>query len=100
MVFFVMIDGLDGSGKGTALDALKEWAIKEKKNVLDLREYWKQYNEYPKKIDDYDVIISREPTSINYGKKIREKLISKDKNKVKDKKYTPREIAQAFAKDR
>src|SRR3989338_7784939 len=99
MVFFVMIDGLDGSGKGTALDALKEWAIKEKKKVLDLREYWKQHDAYPKSIEGYDVIISREPTSVNYGKKIREEMIAKEKEH-NTRKYSAKEIAEAFAKDR
>ncbi|MBS3127965.1 deoxynucleoside kinase [Candidatus Woesearchaeota archaeon] len=93
MGFFVMIDGLDGSGKGTALDALKQWAAKKKK-VLDLREYGKKDQGYPKSIAEYDVIISAEPTYVGYGKKIREELIQKNK------KHSAQEIAEAFAKDR
>ena len=93
--FFLMIDGLDGSGKGTALDALKDWALLiQKKRVLDVREYGKKHNAYPKSVSDYDVIISAEPTHISYGKSIREELINKEK------KYSGKEIAEAFSKDR
>ncbi|MBS3176518.1 hypothetical protein J4457_04745 [Candidatus Woesearchaeota archaeon] len=94
--FFVMIDGLDGSGKGTALDALKEWTENIlKKKVLDLRIYWKEHNTYPESIEQYDVIISAEPTYLGIGKKIREEMIVKNQ-----KKYSPEQIAEAFAADR
>ena len=89
-----MIDGLDGSGKGTALDALQDWAVKKGRKVLDLRAYWKKHGTYPQSIKKYDVIISAEPTYVSHGKIIREELINKKKV------HTGKEIADAFAKDR
>ena len=88
-----MIDGLDGSGKGVAVTALKEWAISKELKVLDLREYWKNNEGFPN-IDSYSVIISAEPTFTGTGKKIREEMI---KNGSKD---SSKEIAEAFSEQR
>ncbi|MCP3686451.1 MAG: deoxynucleoside kinase [bacterium] len=93
---FVMIDGLDGSGKGVAVNALKEWAELQAMKVLDLREYCKNH-ELPKpdEVKDYDVIVSSEPTYSFVGKAIREELI-----KANDRNYSAWTIANAFALDR
>jgi len=90
---FVMIDGLDGSGKGVAVTALREWAINQNLKVLDLRDYWKNNEGFPN-IEEYDVIISAEPTFTGTGKKIREELIKNGST------ATPLEIAEAFSEDR
>jgi dTMP kinase len=90
---FVMIDGLDGSGKGTAVNALKENAIDLGKKVLDLREYWETQEGFPN-ISDYDVIVSAEPTFTHIGKKIRDVMIKNGSI------YTPEEIAIAYSEDR
>jgi dTMP kinase len=90
---FVMIDGLDGAGKGIAVNALKEYAEKQGKKVLDLREYWKEKSGFPD-ITEFDVIISAEPTFTNIGKKIRTELIKNGNN------YSAIEIAQAYSDDR
>ena len=90
---FVMVDGLDGSGKGVVVDALKDWAVKGGLEVLDLREYWKDADGFPN-IENYDVIISAEPTYTGWGRKIREQLIRKGST------ASPEEIAEAYSKDR
>ncbi len=90
---FVMVDGLDGSGKGVVVDALKEWALTQGLEILDLREYWKTNQGYPN-IDNYDVILSAEPTFTGWGKKIRDELIKNGSNTPIEK------IAEAFSKDR
>ena len=90
---FVMVDGLDGSGKGVAVTGLREYAESKGKKVLDLREYWKEKGGFPD-ISGYDVIISAEPTFTGTGKKIREEMI---KNGTK---YTAKQIAEAFSGQR
>ena len=88
-----MVDGLDGSGKGVVVDSLKDWAIKKKLKVLDLREYWKTKQGFPD-IKGYDAIISAEPTFTGWGKKIRGHLIKTGS------KASGEEIAEAYSKDR
>ena len=93
MAKFIMVDGLDGSGKGVAVDSLKEHVESKEWKVLDLREYWKDNDGFPD-ISDYDVIISAEPTFTGTGKKIREELIKNGST------ATGKEVADAFAEDR
>lgn len=90
---FVMIDGLDGSGKGVAIDSLKEYSLSKGMKVLDLREYWKKQEGFPD-ISEYDVIVSAEPTFTNIGKKIRQEMIKNGSN------YNAKEIAKAYSDDR
>lgn len=90
---FVMIDGLDGAGKGVAATSLKEWASEKGLKVFDLRDYWKENEGFPD-VSDYDVIISAEPTFTNIGKKIRFEMIKNGSD------YSAKEIAQAYSKDR
>ena len=89
----IMIDGIDSSGKGIATNAAKEFLHKKGLKVLDLRDHWKDHDDYPN-ITDYDAIITTEPTFSSYGKKIRFEMIN---NKTA---HTPKEIATAFSKDR
>jgi dTMP kinase len=88
---FIMIEGLDGSGKGVAADSLKEY-FKDKK-IIDLREYWKENEGFPD-ISEYDIIISAEPTFTGIGKHIREKLIKNGTT------HSSKEIAEAYSNDR
>jgi dTMP kinase len=90
---FVMVEGLDGSGKGVAVNALKEWAASQKLKILDLREYWKENEGFPN-TDEYDAIISAEPTFTGTGKKIREEMIKNGS------KCSSKEIAEAFSEQR
>lgn len=92
-----MIDGLDGSGKGTAVTALKDYFESNDKKVFDLREYWKENDNIPEieEVMEYDVICSAEPTFSGVGKVIREEIVRSN-----DRKYSGMSTAQAFSLDR
>lgn len=94
---FVMFDGLDGSGKGTLVNALKEYYEDKNKKVFDLREYWKEHNDIPEitELQEFDVIISSEPTHSMIGKVIREEMIVKN-----ERRYSGLSTAHAFSLDR
>lgn len=94
---FIMIDGLDGSGKGTAVSALRDYFESQGKKIFDLREYWKQTNDIPEleEVMDYDVICTSEPTFSMVGKVIREEIVRTNKRQ-----YSGMTTAQAFALDR
>ncbi len=95
--YFIMVDGLDGSGKGTVVSAFKEHFEKEGKKIFDLREYWKEKNDIPEidEVMEYDVICSSEPTFSMVGKVIREEIV-----RTNNRKYSGMSTAQAFALDR
>ncbi|MGM5482217.1 MAG: dTMP kinase [Nanobdellota archaeon] len=94
---FIMIDGLDGSGKGTAVSALRDYFGQKGKKIFDLREYWKSTNSIPslEEVNDYDVICSAEPTFSMVGKVIRDEIV-----RTNSRKYSGTTTAQAFALDR
>jgi thymidylate kinase len=93
----VMVDGLDGSGKGVVVDALAEWSAESGKRILDLRKNCIEKNQFPQpeELDNYDVIISSEPSFCYIGKAIRDELVRAD-----GRKYSAMSLAQAFALDR
>lgn len=95
---FVMIDGLDGSGKGVIATTLREYEEKKGNRVFDLREYWEETANIPEleEIKDYKFIISSEPTNALIGKVIREELIKKHPARE----YSGLSTAHAFALDR
>ncbi len=93
MAAHIMIDGIDGSGKGVATDAVRDFLVKQGKKLLDLRSYWKEHDGFPD-ISSYDAIIATEPTFTNIGYKIRFDMVQ---NKGK---YTNKEIAIAYSDDR
>ncbi len=97
---FVMIDGIDGCGKGTITNALRDYEQKRGKRVLDLREYWKEHGTIPTHDDvkEYDVFISNEPTYAWVGKAIREEIIRKHDSEKR--KYSGMSTAHAFSLDR
>lgn len=94
---FIMIDGLDGSGKGTAVSALRDYFEKQGKKIFDLREYWQGTNDIPsvEEVMEYDVICSAEPTFSMVGKVIREEIV-----RTNQRQYSGMTTAQAFALDR
>lgn len=94
---FVMIDGLDASGKGTIVRSLGEWATVKGLKVLYFNAYCKEFHRFPEfeEIVDYDVLVTDEPTHSYVGQAIREELI-----KNSERKYAALSIAQAFALDR
>lgn len=93
----VIIDGIDGSGKGTIVKALADWAKAKNLKVLDLKDYWKVKHAFPEpeEIADYDCLVSAEPTFSMVGQAIREEII-KDNNRH----YSAFTTAEAFALDR
>lgn len=91
----IMIDGLDGSGKSTAISAWKKYLSNQGNAILDLKKYLKENDRYPQPHElGYDFIFSAEPTYTGIGKVIREELINQEKN------YPAQAIAQAYSLDR
>lgn len=91
-----MVDGIDGSGKGTIIEAWKEYLANQGNAIFDLKKYWKEKDAYPPldEIKSYDFIFSCEPARAGIGQVIREELISADHH------YPPRAIAEAYSLDR
>jgi len=95
---FVVVDGLDGVGKGVFLDTFVEEAKKEGKRVFDVNEFWKEYDYYPSLkeiIGNFDVIVTSEPTFVGIGKVVRNEIIANN-----GREYTARATAEAYALDR
>ncbi len=94
---FVMVDGLDGSGKGSAMEALKEFAHDKKLRTFDLKTFWKENDAIPdiSELGEFDVLISAEPTYALVGKGIREEII-----KHNSREYSAQSTAFAFSLDR
>jgi len=93
---FLLIDGLDGIGKGVFLRAMKKVAMADGKRILDLHDYWRANGHHPS-FDDFkkiDLIFSSEPTFVHAGKLIREEMIRDDTE------YSALAVAQAYALDR
>lgn len=93
---FIIVDGLDGSGKSTAIEAWKDHLQKEGNGIFDLRTYWKEYGRSPEldELKAYDFIFSAEPSYSGVGKIIREELIKNGSR------YPELAIAEAYALDR
>jgi thymidylate kinase len=91
-----MIDGIDGSGKSTVINAWKEYLTAQSNAIFDLKGYWQANHEYPplSELRSYDFIFSCEPTYAGVGKVIREELIKNGNN------YPPQAIAEAYSLDR
>jgi len=93
----IIIDGIDGSGKGTIIGFYKRYFQKKNKKILDLKEYWKKNHSLPepKDIEQYEVIISAEPTFSLVGLAIRDEIVRHN-----DRTYSALATAQAFSLDR
>ncbi len=94
---FVMVDGLDGSGKGVIVNALKKWAEEKQLKILDLNEYCKENNRFPEpeEINDFDVIVSSEMSHCWVGCALREEIVRKN-----NRNYSITSTAHAFSLDR
>lgn len=93
---FIIVEGIDGSGKGTLIDIWKEYLLKKGKHIFDLREYGKKKKEMPtyEEIKKYDVILSAEPTHAWTGLAIRQEIVRSEND------YDGLTIAQSYAVDR
>lgn len=92
--YFIIIDGIAGSGKSTILKAVQKNFINSNKKVFQLSD-WK-HNEPPKfeDISDFDVYFTYEPTRHWIGAAIRYELSREDNP------YGGEELAHAFSLDR
>lgn len=91
---FIMLEGIDGAGKGIiGKNILKHFPIEK---IFDLDQYLTEHQNYPEITDweNFPVISSSEPTYAPVGKYIRQELTNKDKN------YSSAALAQAYALDR
>jgi thymidylate kinase len=101
---FVVIDGLDGIGKGEAERAIVGYEQKLGRAVFDTVAFSRAESKgLPELIDfwnpparHYHTIITAEPTYEGIGKVIRDQLINKDN----DGEYTPEELIQSYAINR
>ncbi len=93
---FIMIDGIDGGGKSTIIDAWKEYLSNQGNAIFDLKKYFLENNRYPEisEMGHYDFIFSAEPTHTGVGKILRDELASTKNN------YPPEIIAEAHSVDR
>lgn len=93
---FIMLDGIDGSGKSTVIQAWKDYLAEEGNAIFDLRSYWQGADKYPglEEFKSYDFIFSCEPTLAGIGKVIREELIKDGTN------YPAPAVAEAYSLDR
>lgn len=94
---FVIVDGIDGSGKSVMISALKQWAKDQRFKILDLDEYCKEHKQLPEpeEIENYDVIISKEPSPAYMGRAIADEIVKDNKRD-----YSVESTAWAFALDR
>jgi len=94
---FVLVDGMDGSGKGAIMDSYREWAKEKNLKVLELNEFCKEKGDLPEPADiaEYDVIFSSEPTYGPVGRTIVDEMIASNKRE-----YSVITTSWAFALDR
>jgi dTMP kinase len=94
---FIIIDGLDGSGKSLVVNVLAEHLKAKGKKVFELKEFWKTSSSLPEpeELYDCDVVISAEPTYSFVGRAIREEIIRHNKRD-----YSALATATAFSLDR
>jgi dTMP kinase len=94
---FVVVDGIDGCGKGTIVTALAEERRRRGARVLDIRSFAQEHHRLPRpeELHDFDVLISAEPTHAGVGHVIRDELV-----RSHDRTYSAQSTADAFALDR
>jgi len=93
----ILIEGIDGSGKGVVIDTFKELIEKENLKTFNLKHFIREEKKFPEfeKIKDYDIILSAEPTYGWIGQAIRDELIKNNKRK-----YSALSVAHAYSLDR
>ena len=93
---FLMMDGIEGSGKSTIIESWKKYLLEQNHSIFDLKKYCLENGHYPnyEEVKPYEFIFSAEPTFIGVGKVIREELIKNGTN------YPETAIAEAYSLDR
>ncbi|MBT4220680.1 MAG: hypothetical protein HN726_00740 [Candidatus Magasanikbacteria bacterium] len=92
---FIMLDGIDGSGKSTIISSWVEH-LEQRQKVFRLKPYWLTHHKHPtlQELESYDVIVSSEPTSVWVGAAIRQELVQNHDD------YSQNTVVRAFALDR
>lgn len=101
----IVTDGLDGIGKGVVNKAIENYFKEKGKKIFDIHDFWEKHDDHPElqdktskyyvNIDDYDIILSSEPTFVGIGKAIRNELTKKQ-----TRKYSAHTTANAYSMDR
>jgi len=107
---FIVIEGLDGIGKGVAATTIIDYLKQKSLRVLDLREFWLKHHTHPDftnsefngtpnpyyfSLDNFDVMMSAEPTYVGIGLAVREEIIAKN---FRD--YSAKMTAECYSNDR
>ncbi|MBN1331351.1 hypothetical protein JW978_00495 [Candidatus Dojkabacteria bacterium] len=92
---FIVFEGLNGCGKGVAVNYAKEYF--NKNEVYDLRDHMRKYNNLPEASDlkKYKVILSAEPTHSWVGAAIRQEMFYDN-----GRDYTGENMLSAYSLDR
>ncbi|MBP9828295.1 hypothetical protein KBC55_04070 [Patescibacteria group bacterium] len=93
---FIMIDGIDGSGKSTVTRAIRDWAHTCKLQTFDLTAWCQEHGTIPRyeEVAQFDVFFTFEPTKAWAGSAVRA-MITAGKDT-----YSGLEQAHAFSVDR
>ncbi len=96
-----IIEGIDGSGKSTVLNACRAWAEERGVSFFNVIEFSEREGRLPsvEEVGSASGLITAEPTFCWVGKAIREEIIAKRENEDIPR-YSGWETAQAFALDR
>lgn len=92
----IILDGTEGGGKSTIIEAWKNYLTEQGKSVFDLKKYWKEARQHPSypELKSCDFIFGYEPTGVGVGLVVRNELIQKDNN------YPSQAIADGYSLDR
>lgn len=93
---YIIVDGIDGSGKSTIIGYFIEFAKKDGIKIFNAVDYSKTHKKFPTAKDwkNFDLLACGEPTYAGIGAKIRNVMTKPDSG------FSPKQIAEAFAKDR
>lgn len=93
---YLIIEGLDGIGKGVTLEAIKRHAREKDMRIFDLHDHWQahQRSPDPAMYANYDVVITGEPRYAGTGADVRWWLANKDQR------ISARELTDLFSVDR
>lgn len=98
----IHIEGIDGSGKSTVMNACRSWAEERGARFFDAVEFMKREHRLPrlKDLGEATGLLTAEPTFAWIGDAIREEIIAKHDDERANRIYTGAETADAFALDR
>lgn len=105
----IVVEGIDGSGKSTILEAGKKWVQSQGLKIFDVVEFSEREHRLPdlKDIGDAQVLMAAEPCFCWTGDSIRQEIIAKhdgvqsqSQSQKEEPRYSGYETAEAFALDR